>query len=613
MKAKVSARNKNPLFSEAEKQLIQRARIEKNPNILTEYFFRSEGTGTYYRAVLKETLASLRLPEFKEYALNKAQLYQDIFAGWSSVGQPEYFGISAAHWLAVPAEEWERRNTSNYADVYYHAYADEHKRPVFHHWHGLRTVPWGLKLWEENKSIALIIGGYGSSKSVTAVLKVLSNALMYESYAAMIMAPSTKQVGELWDLVMMHMTPDTRYRDMIVHEVKVPYPRLTIASPLGRRSIIDFIPLDATKQQDSSKLLSLTRDEVVIDQVEQYYENLGDILSDIGTRMRGTVVGVGRQRLKKMLLLANSVDNPFIMDMADDPGPDTLYMQIGTHENPYLSVEDLVQFERTAGRTEAEARQKLFGSAPIIAGALFSADMVDNLRYPTFDNMMQEGIAAGKNGYKFESVPKAGVITWQIPPEVFGKSSRYLVCADPGTANPPERGSPPVMVWNIDNFPQSPARLVAFHWVYGAGNTQPWINKFREMTVLYNAIGDCFYDGTGTGAGYVYEPMLEDIGATPVIFNENMKHQLITMTQVLLNRELLKAPFIPRFYYQIQRYKLPDKKLAQDIFMTLLVAVYVLRDLYISAFQGEYEEIEENSYDRYKRRSENRNFRGIPR
>jgi hypothetical protein len=59
----------------------------------------------------------------------------------------------------------------------------------------------------------------------------------------------------------------------------------------------------------------------------------------------------------------------------------------------------------------------------------------------------------------------------------------YLLASDPGTASPPKRNSPVVMVWDVT---EKPYELVYFHWVSGNGSYIPWLNSMKYALEKYN-------------------------------------------------------------------------------------------------------------------------------
>lgn len=179
-------------------------------------------------------------------------------------------------------------------------------------------------------------------------------------------------------------------------------------------------------------------------------------------------------------------------------------------------------------------------------------------------------------------LPTVSVYEWEIPPKA---EHIYAVAADPGWGNPPERNSAVILVWDITNFPTTPAFLTAFYWVFGNNSPLPWLAKYQELVFRFQALAANGFDSTGAQAGYERLTEISALQPTPVILNQTKKLTYLNLSKKMAAEGYFQIPDIPHFFSQLAKYDVPDDKMRQDIVTALFVSAALLEPYYWYALQ----------------------------
>ena len=250
------------------------------------------------------------------------------------------------------------------------------------------------------------------------------------------------------------------------------------------------------------------------------------------------------------------------------------------------------------------------GKRPVGDGDHFSKEVMLAMQDPTLDDIMKQGLEqqeeSGQHlGFVYEKT-KAGVTKWLLP---YNPDRKYLVISDAGTKNPPYRDSPPIMIWDITDFPGPlempiPMQLVGFWWVYGLNKIVNWANAHNEMVHRYKAIGSNGFDATGFQSGYdQWLHALKGTLAEKISLAGNNKALCLNAGKIMTSRYLVKAPVgIPAVYEQLSRYKYPPepKRLRQDIVMTFIMSCWYAQRLFYISDEPFEERPYHDPYDRYE-------------
>ena len=443
---------------------------------------------------------------------------------------------------------------------------------------------------------------HNSAKTWGAIASMALSAITLPNYIGMILAPEGKQSSSVFDQLM-RLISGTLYQErFVINKVSKPYPQIII----GHSSICDSMDFEKASQitayplDNPDSFLTLSADEAVVDQAEQIID-IDQVTRTITSRFRGT--DAGRERKGKIIYLANSGQNPTLYDLYDegqDPKQENIWSyQPATYENIYLTVKDLSRYEQNFGQDAASQEMYIKGGRPLGDGKHFPSASLAKCRNTGLDLRMEEGLNQGLPGYVRKEAQRVAVHNWELP---FDKDDKYIVVADPGWDNPPERNSAVIAVFKITDFPRVPATMVAFDWVYGNNSPNPWIAKYTQYVMRYQAIGFNGFDSTGFQSGYERMTDLGELLPTPVSLAANKKFTYLNLAKKMFADGKFSIPAgIPHLWHQLSNYVIPDEKTRQDIVMMFMVAVAILEPYYYLDFSESDELPEYNPSDRYWR------------
>lgn len=598
-----------PKVAKREIDILQPADYElfrlgaQNMNYITDYYMRTPTSGTRWMRN--------PLPPDKRKS-----------AGWSALHQA---------WIkdGSPPKIWE------HADIEYEIQWDENNDPIFFHHHGWLALDWQLKIHHSPCPEITCIAGFGSGKTAFEATSACTLAMTTPNARIFCIAPQMIQAMEVYKYICTNFQNTPFWNRFVWNFPQKPIPKFVIRNDYIGESTIEILSVE----HDPEKVRTLEGDIVFLDQAEKISE-LDDLVRDAGSRLRGMVQG--RARYGKFIMFANAGDNDelwYRYQMMDED-PETFYsLTVKTWENPYLSESDIKNLKRRVGGTSEDIDQWLGGERPQGAGEHFPAWMVRDCTDQTLEHLMddaREAVMKAREyeeeltlqGVKFESqlpnmvgynyvkreAPKVGIFQWELPPD-HDSGRKYLVIGDPGQGNPPDRNSPPIMVWDITNFPEKPATLRAFHWVFGNGSYWPFVREYERYVKLYRAQGSNGFDSTGTQTGFdelVFQ--LQNLMAEGMNLAGNNKYFALNSLKMFMGKRLMVFPHISHLSNQLTNYKLPDNKLKQDLVMCMAMSAMWLRRLYWLDINEEDPEYEPQlSHDRHHRPVLNRHERKIHR
>lgn len=588
-------------LTDGDKAIFAAMRRENKPSRITSYYLRNEDSGTYWRNVTQDQIDDLFVPEFADAARRWLAGYEQLHDIWCKLGKPDFFGpedgVVGQPFTVVTPTDYQTRAEA-LSRVYRTTWEDS-SDPVFHHPHGALSLPWQDQMWTSKHPIQVVVGGFGSGKTFAKLIHMLIRAITLRGYRGFALAPYSIQSTEVYKQAL-SVIEGTYFERFLIAAPSKPYPHLVLGNDQVGRNVIECYPV----LDDPTKLRTLTGDEVLLDQAERM-EDLDSFIRDAGTRLRGQVRG--RPRLGQIALVANADDNPILWDWFDEAQVDPKYVWSyapATHENFYLTVPDLYRFQRQVGRGEQARKQYLFGGRPIGGGEHFPQKSLLAARAEWLDERMEEALQAGEKGWVREEAQKVGVHRWEMPSDPDGI---YIVAADPGWSDPPFRNSPAIAVWKIGDkksntmFPNIPAQMVAFAWVYGGGDPNPWMEQFTEYCIRYKAIGQNGFDSTGFQSGYERLTDLKHLLPTPVQLTGGKKYIYLTHAKKIMADGNFQIPNIPHLFSQCAKYKLPDEKLRQDIVSMLFVTAALLEPYLQMEIDGDEDEREYDPEDRWDR------------
>jgi hypothetical protein len=552
----------------------------KDPNVFTKYYLASETTGTWW-------LPGAETQKWK-------QGYDQLLKVWTHLNKPNRFEHAGNPYRIV----WEHEQSANFPGD-----------PAFHHQHGFIFLPYQRDIHLSIKPFTTLLGGFGSGKTLGCVASLLVYAAILPSFRAFALAPLSIQSMEVYKLAL-ELLQGTLYEErFLIRASERPFPHLLIGNDLVGVSRIECYPI----LNNAEKLRTLTGDMAIIDQSERI-ENGGltEVIRSVGTRFRGRVAKGGRSRLGKLIFVANSGDNQELWDlydMQDEDPKNYVSLSPSSYDNIWLTDADLRRFELQVGSSEELRQIYLFGKRPMGNGEHFSRDVLERMQEPNLDRVMNAGLAKQAPGYIKMEIKSAGVYEWMLPPQ---PDRNYLVISDPGTKDPPHRDSPPILVWDITDFPGTytnprPAFLVGFVWVFGKGKITNWATRYAELVNKYKAIGRNGFDATAFQSGYdQWINILTGLYPEKINLAGNNKFLCLNAAKMLTSRQMMKMPkAVSMIYSQLARYVYPEgKKDRQDLVMAFAMSAWWMQRLYYIEDDrgGEGEDaVVEDLNDRYRR------------
>lgn len=586
---------KRPLYklTEADKRIFALAEQYNDPSIITNYYLRTEYSGTYWRPVLQEDYDELVIPQARVAADKWATGYEFMYKTWVGLGRPQFFAPKEDRpdRMAVLSEVDFKDLREQLRECY--QVLEEKGRPVFFFPHGTRLLPWHLGMHRNESGIQVVIGGYGSGKTLGKLILMLVRAITLRGYAGLGLGPWAIQAGEIYDLINL-LISGTIFEDRFVRRAaSKPNPIIEFGHDgIGRTKISCYPVLENTQ-----KLLSVTADEAIVDQVEQF-ENIDEAIRHIGSRFRGLVQG--RPRIGQMTLVANSTDHPTLWDIYDEGQTDNRHvwsLSPMTFDNIYLTMADLVRYQRQVGSSAESIRVHMMGGRPIGGGEIFPASSLALCKDDSYDQLLSDKISQGARGYESRIAQRVDTYYFSTP---YKEGELYAVVADPGWGNPPERNSPAVSVWQITGFPNVPAKMVAFHWLFAEGSPLPWLNQYKEWVNTYHALGFNAFDATGFQAGYEKMTDISNVLPMPVILNASTKYRYLNLYKRWMSEGKFNVPsMISHWYSQHAKYKLPDEKLRQDLVSMMLAMSALLEPLSYNTKAESYTPDYDYTFDRH--------------
>lgn len=175
-------------------------------------------------------------------------------------------------------------------------------------------------------------------------------------------------------------------------------------------------------------------------------------------------------------------------------------------------------------------------------------------------------------GWVLQEHPRHGITRWEMPGE---PNARYVMFGDPGTGDPPKRNAGVICVVRTDRVPYD---LVYFDWVFGHGAYNPFLQSYKYAIAKYNPILKGI-DSTGTQKA-INELAFENYGIEVEGINfQRDKDAMLNSLSLSITNHWLRWPVIKGFRQMRQYRRIDDKRLAQDIVMTMAGIAFLCRYL----------------------------------
>lgn len=553
-----------------------------NPNLALDYYCKSKTSGTYWLPGAKSDLWS--------------NGYEVLLDRWRYLAKPWTFEHNGRDYVVQ-----NRHSKSKlFPDL-----------PCFFDNHGPQMLPWADALHTDEHFVTTIIGGFGSGKSMNIMLSLLIYAITLPNFRAFLLGPEAKQANQLW-IHARNAIRGSLYEELfLIADPKSPHPSLTIGHDGVGECVLETFPL----KDNVDGMKNLEADMAVCDQAEML-PDLQSIIEMVGSRFRGRDMHTGREKLGKLIFIANSEDNLAmweVFDRAKDQPDEYISLQPHTRDNYHLTDRDLQRYEAIY-HDDPEGRERgMAGSRPLGNGEIFTRQVVTGMQLADLDHAMNWGIEHKQPGYVHMRNLVAGCHEWLLPPK---PGHKYLVVSDPGGTNPPKRNSAPILVIDWTNFPGTrespvPAYIVGFVWPYVAGKVSNWANRFAEIVRIYGAQTSNAIDGTGWQSGYVdWMSILQGLHTETINLSTANKADCLNSARIISSEGMIKGPVgIDSLWGNLTRFALPDDTLAQDPTMAFIMACWWLKRVYFKQAQSSEQDQRNNargdgdrSHRRHRRR-----------
>lgn len=436
---------------------------------------------------------------------------------------------------------------------------------------------WQKTVHHASQSDIIVIGGFGTGKTLGIAMSAVTWCLTTPDFMFLNVAEKAWQAKQMYDAVI-RMARNTPLENLIWEMPRRPYPKIVFKFRIGQvviESSMEFMSAD----RDATGILSWEGDWINIEEAG-LLDNLEEVVTSVGSRLRGQVKG--RTRLGRLSMISNSWDNPYLWQYFDQALADPqnfLSLVVSTRHNHNVTED---QLKRMLARIPEDERQRFIdGTRPEGKGNYFAREKVYACEDRYYSEFLTERVAAGDPGYALSKVHGAGVVYFRVPP----KAERiYMMFGDPGTGNLPFRNSPVIGVWDVTEFPNEAARLVAFWWGNGHGAISPFVAQFLELKELYNPIF-AGMDSTGPQKNSAellnlqyFSPESGErvIKIAPMDFSGPRKNAYLVSLRLLIEAQLLTWPkCVVGIRSQLTNYDFErDKKIPQDIVAMMGMAAY---------------------------------------
>lgn len=353
--------------------------------------------------------------------------------------------------------------------------------------------------WQEMAHLAtqtriVVSGGYGSGKTQGIAVSSCVWAMTTLDFKFMNVAPVSWQ-SELMYRFIIDLSEDTPFKKLIYKATERPYPKIILKFYVGRTlvySTLEFMSVD----KNASKILSWDGDWINIDEAGKI-DDLEETIKNTGSRLRGKTKH-GRPRLGRLSMCSNPWENPqfwYRFDMASALPEECLSITVSTKANKNITDSQLKDILRDI--PEDQWQQFIEGNRPVGSGNYFSTNSIYSCESKTLSYEIREQIKEKNPEYVLVETRIAGPVLLMTP---YFPDHNYILVADPGTGEAPNRNAPAIMVWDLHDFPMKKAQLAAFWWGDGRGSITPFLMQYFRFMMKYKPFFNGV-DSTGTQKG----------------------------------------------------------------------------------------------------------------
>lgn len=558
-------------------EIFERAASSHNLNEFTEYYFRLAFSGTRYT------------PE------DRVEDYSMLHEAWLAVGKPERD-------LTIRVDG---------KSVAFKVLHEDYSEPTFLLPHGYVLAPWAQimahALIVDGKRIVVAEGGAGGSKTSSVGILGMSFCALIPGFDFLNVAPTTTQAQDMLEDVEKWATGSEFERFIVkpntgrLFKLK-PFPTMVVQIGDSVKSTFGCMTLGI----HGDYILGKDKDWLNVDEAG-LVQGIGEAIPRLVTRLRG-VRRDGRPRWAAMSFITNPHLNPSFQRLlkraklrAQEPKSLYYYARPRTVDNPSITAKQ-IKIQREMIDPADRARWHDGDRSAIEIAGEIPPVLIENCHDEGLDAIMEEAVIRGDPNVVYTRRENMGIMHWQLPPD---PDAAYIVAGDPGTNSPLKMGLnnvPVVIVVDVTEFPENPARLRAFHWIDGEGTYGPWKSCMQEMMDTYKCMG-C-YDATGTQSSFAQSQDFHNYNLWPLPMGGGVKALARTLFKLMCGDGFYAWPYLDGLWHQASVYREYGpgvKGIPDDIICTLFVLSYFLRLIYSASLSSKYPlpgEVAEEEKDR---------------
>jgi hypothetical protein len=205
--------------------------------------------------------------------------------------------------------------------------------------------------------------------------------------------------------------------------------------------------------------------------------------------------------------------------------------------------------------------------------------IMDQCRDPSLDALVA---SCEEHGWPHEERKGMGIIHFELPPQ-HDLNTSYIVVGDPGTVDARSlriNNVPAICVFDVTEFPDGPAKMVALRLLDGGGRFAPWMDGMKEMMIKYRALG--IYDATSVQRAF-NEFGLDKFPVTPISLARGNKIWGKVMFLLLAGAGLFRWPYTRVLWHQAGAYRESGPglgKIPDDVIACMFVLSFYLRAVF---------------------------------
>jgi hypothetical protein len=416
-----------------------------------------------------------------------------------------------------------------------------------------------------------VVAGVGAGKTAMVTASNIIDCLTYPGFRALNASVTAKQAELSFQMLESWRDSNPRLEKHISDTSLRPYPIVSFTNG----SVFEF----RTAGQDAKFIRGSEYDRINYD--EPQLDMVGEAVRVLRGRLRGRRPD-GSPRMARLDCTGTPSAAPWLRERfyKGIRGHETATkeklqyywsMRVETYDNKMLTPDQIKAIEQDYPQELIDI--ELRGMFPDYGVSMFPLDHVTECTDPSLNDEMEEFRETKSSGYNLVEWPRVGEILFETPAR---NNSLYVIAGDPGVDTPPRRNAGVVIVADVTSKPYT---IVYFNWVPGKGSYHPFMDSYKYAVRKYKPVAKGI-DSTGPQKA-LDELGFQDFGL--LLDNMNfgpLKDAMLNSLLVDVVNHAFRWPRIQGLIQQMSTYtRENDKKLAQDIVMTLAMVSWLSRSI----------------------------------